>query len=547
MVVVGLCAQTMPAQAQVTGRATLQTTAQPTSDPTTLLGLEEPAGGDPQNMPLLTLDDVLRAVDNAPDILVAWQQVEQAQAGVRRAWAAVLPSLAVSGGYTHNCTAGGPDVVQCGDRVASFQSREQTDQQALLFESIADVIGVAADFATSADEQDRLRREQQALRDAAANARNTETKPVVVQPASVWAATATLNVPLVVPRAYPAMMNADTALQVARMAREQALNTLRLQALRGYLSLVTADRLTEAARRQRDALLLHKEATAARVQAATAPALALKRAELDVLRAEQNLDQLMATTQGARAAVALLVGRSSGFRVELPTRLQLPVPTQNVDELVEQAWAQRPEMLLAQQQKILAERAVWDAWAQFLPSVGALVTARVTSFTQGFVSDPITGTLSLQASLPLYDGGLRYAAMRDANSRVQEQEIRVRQTHDRIAAQVRGNLREVAVRERAALLSAQALAVASEADEQAQASYQAGVGTALDASDAAVLRANAENDALRAELDVAQARAGLLFVVGRPLSMEQPAPSTTTTAVEATPWPNAATATPPGP
>jgi outer membrane protein len=500
---------------QTSARASLGSVSSTVGDPTALLGLPEPAQG---QRVVISLAELLAAVDAAPDVRVAVEQVHQADASVRRAWAGVLPNLQAVGSYTHNCLAGGEDVISCGDRTSNFNTSEQSAQQATLFDGLAEVIGLAADFASSADEEQRLRQQQTELRDAAAAARTTTPKSIVVQPASVWAGAATLTVPLLNPRAYPLIANANTSVRLADHAKEQVRSVLRLQATRGYLALATADKLVVAGERQLGALRLHRDATAARVEAATTPMLALRRAELDVLRAEQNLDQLQGAAEAARASLGLLLGKTEAFAVELPEVMPGAVVAGTEQELVEQALQARPDVAVARAQQTLAEGAVWDAWTQFMPSVGAVASARVTSFTQGFVSDPITATLSVQATLPLYDGGLRYAALHDANSRVTEQEIRLRQTTERVGAQVRGNLREVRMRERSWLLAKQALVVAIEADEQAKAAFDAGVGTAVDASDATVIRANAENDALRAELDVVAARAGLSFVVGQPLN-----------------------------
>ena len=123
----------------------------------------------------------------------------------------------------------------------------------------------------------------------------------------------------------------------------------------------------------------------------------------------------------------------------------------------------------------------------------------------------------LSASLPLYDGGLRYAAMHESSSKSTEESVRLRQVQDRVRAQVRGNLRDVAVRITALRLSQQALEVSREAQAQAQALFDAGVGTALDLSETNFAVFVAETDAVRAELDLATARLGLQWALGDPL------------------------------
>ena len=153
-----------------------------------------------------------------------------------------------------------------------------------------------------------------------------------------------------------------------------------------------------------------------------------------------------------------------------------------------------------------------------MPSVGLTASARATSFTQGFVRDPVTGVLTISATLPLYDGGLRYASLDESTSRATEERIRLQQLEDRVASQVRGNIRDVSVRIEANALAQEALVVAKEAQAQAQALFDAGVGTSLDLTETNVAVFAAETEALRAELDLAMARIGLRFAVGDSLT-----------------------------
>jgi outer membrane protein TolC len=136
----------------------------------------------------------------------------------------------------------------------------------------------------------------------------------------------------------------------------------------------------------------------------------------------------------------------------------------------------------------------------------------------------VTGVLNLSATLPLYDGGARYAALDDGNSRVTEEKIRLRQLEERVAAQVRGSARDVGVREEAARLALEALTVAREAQAQAQALFDAGVGTALDLTETNVAVFGAETDALRTELELAMAHLGLRWAVGEPLQESSTSP-----------------------
>jgi len=482
-------------------------------DASGLLGLKEPAG----TAQVLRLDDAVRfALESAPDSRIATERVVQQGAGLRRAWALLLPSLTVSGAYAHTCT-GGQNGVDCGDRTTSLVDQDTINQQALLFDSLADIVGIAADNATDPDDAANFRNQQIELQGAADDFRKTDTTPVVVQPASQLSGQMTFTLPLLNPRAYPALLNAYDGVDAARLARDQAQQTLVFAVIRTYYAAVTAERLRDASQRQVELTTTQKTNVQARVDAATQPKLALKRAELELLRARQALAQTTSAADNAIGVLGALIGKTERFLLEPPGPVP-PVDVKDAETMVERALTDRPEVRTQRTVLQITERSLTDAWAQFLPSVALSASARVTSFTQGFVRDPVTGVLTLSASLPLYDGGVRYAALDESSSRITEERVRLRQIEDRVAAQVRGNLRDVTVRQDSLALAQESLAVAREAQSQAQALFDAGVGTALDVSETNFAVFAAETEALRAELDVAQARLGLRWAVGEPLS-----------------------------
>lgn len=470
----------------------------------------------------MTLDELLAGVGEAPDARVARERVAQGEAARRRAWALLLPSLSMSGAYTLTCT-GGAGGVDCADRTATVGDPKAIEQQTLLFRSLADIFGAAADAAVDPDDQARYRAQQQELSSAADDlAGRASAAPVVVQPASQLAGQVTLAVPLLNPRAYPALLNAGDGKTVAELGVQQARQSLGLVVVRGYYAAWTAVRLVAVSERQVALADQQRAAVAARVAAATQPPLAQKRAELELLRAKQTLAVARAAADNAVASLGAALGRTEMFALAAPPSSP-PVPVGDEAALVERALQERVEVRVQRLSVAIAERGTLDAWMQFVPTVGMSATARATSFTSGFVKDPVTGVVSLSASVPLYDGGARYAALDDASSKTSEERVRLQQLQDRVAAQVRGNRRDVAVREEAVLLARQALAVATEAHTQAQALFDAGVGTALDLSDTAVAVFAAESEAVRAEGELAVARSSLRWALGEALV------STTTT------------------
>ncbi|MBI1948468.1 MAG: TolC family protein [Deltaproteobacteria bacterium] len=494
------------------GAAPASATPRATGEASGLMGLAEPATRE-----VLTLEAVLAAANQgAADAKVAVERVVQQEATLRRAWAAVLPTLGVGASYSLTCLGSGAAGLSCEDRTASFTDPDAAERQAQLFEGLASTLELGAQVEPDPQKQQDLLDQAAELRASAAQIREqaANAKPLVVQPANVLSATVALNVPLFNGRAFPLLFNAIDAVDVAKQAQGQVRVALRYAATRGYFGALTARKLVGIAERQVESAGKHVEATRARVEAATQPPLALRRAELDVLRAKQQATSARAAYDGAVAALGLVMGREQAFDVTDAPALPAP-PGNDEATLIEAALAARTDVAAQRLSLQIAGRGELDAWMMFLPSINLSASARGTSFTSGFVDEPVTGALAVSAQLPLYDGGVRYAALKDGASRTREARIRLVELEDRVKAQVRGNLRELRDREASLGLSREAAAVAALAHEQAQAMFDAGVGTALDVSDTALAQFVADNELARAELELQLARAGLSYVLGQ--------------------------------
>lgn len=496
-------------------------TARPLGEAGGLLGLAEPT-----TRTALSLDEVLAAAArDAADVRSAAERVVQQEASLRRAWAAVLPTLSAGASYSLTCLGSGQAGLSCEDRTASFTDPEAAERQAQLFEGLASTLELGAQVEPDPQKQQELLDQAAELRGSAAEIREgaANAKPLVVQPANVLAATVSLNVPLFNGRAFPLLFNAVDAVELSRRAEAQVQAALRYSATRAYFGAVTARKMVGIAERQVESAARHREATRVRVEAATQPPLALKRAELDHLRARQQLTASRAAYEGAIAALGLVLGRQEAFDVADPGALPDPsagdaaagdAAAGDAAALIERALSSRADVAAQRLSLQVAGRGELDAWMMFLPSVNLNASARGTSFTSGFVDEPVTGTLSITAQLPLYDGGVRYASLKESASRLREARIALTQLEDRVRAQVRGNLRELRDRAESLALAREAAEVARLAHEQAQAMFEAGVGTSLDVSDTALAQFLADNELARAELDLQLSRAGLRYVLG---------------------------------
>ncbi|MFZ9886276.1 MAG: TolC family protein [Myxococcota bacterium] len=495
----------------------------PTMSPEALFGL-----ADDGPVEVLSLEELWsRAAQGSFDLRIAHEKVVQQQAQVRRAWSFLLPNVSLGGSYTYNCTFGRADALaDCGDQTVEFVSEEQLDQQALLFRALGQILGQVAELEDDPATRTELSSQSEGLLGAAdqLERRKESAQPIVVQPAHVFGGSLQVTMPVFNGRSLPLLQNAYAAVDAVSLANRQASNALLLAVTRAYYTAATAKKMVQIAAAQQESSNRHRAAVQSRGELDALPPLQLRRAELDVIRAEQALRQAEAGYRGAIASVGQLAGIRNRFDIEEPARGIFRQAPRGEEELFELARAARPELRAQKIALQIAERSRLDAWMSFLPSVNLVGQARATSNVSGFIASPVQGALLLTASLPLYDGGARYAALEESASRIREALLQIRQVEDRILGQVRGNLEQVTLRSQALTLAEAAVSVARETQSQASALYEAGAATALDVSDANLGLSLAEAELARAQLDLEQADLGLAYVTGT-FPREGPAPA----------------------
>lgn len=485
----------------------------PSASPDALFGLR------PSDAPAtISLEDALQlAATQSFDLRIAREKVVQQELQVQKAWAMLLPNLNAGGNYTFNCigTEGAP-FLSCDDQTISFASEEQLDQQKLLFSSLGEILRQVAGFEQDPARQAELGQRADQLFDTADEFERAkgDIQPIVVQPAHVVTGNLTLSMPLFNGRAWPLLQNAQTAVEAVDLAGNQARAALLFAVARAYYGAYTTRRMWQASREQLASAEAHRSAVTERVALNAASPLVLRRADLDVIRAEQGVRAAESAYRLAIGGLGNLIGVQTFFDVGEPPPQVAIESEHGVDQLLSLAYQARPDLRAQKLALTIADRNRVEAWMQFLPSFNLVAQGRATSNVNGFVATPFTGAVMVTASVPLYDGGTRYVNLKETASRIREELLRVRQLEYRIEGQVRGNVSDLSLKAQALGLAREAVAVAQQTRDQAQSLYDVGAATPLDVSDANLAVYFAEMDLLRAELDLQQARLGLAYTVG---------------------------------
>lgn len=409
--------------------------------------------------PVLPLADALeQAREKSPDLATVLERVVQAQNNVQRAWATLQPTLTATGSLTYNSVG------------------------ALQF----------------------------------TNGAITEGK----KDAEVGALNFAWNIFNF--RALPTIQSAYQQIDVAKLTETQQRRELLLNVASTYYSGLALRELAQVAQRQAQATRDHAVDAQARYEAGLVQLSAALRARIDYLRADEETRRAQFSYAASKSQLAALIDRrDTAFELAPPQE-----PPQEIrgtfGALIEQALKDRPEMAAARANEEIAARLKTDAWAQFLPTLALTANARYNDPASAYHTQPNgsvvaqkdTWAVAVAITLPLYDGGFRYVALKDADSQIRQAKAETRGQAARIEDELRRAQLDL---ESARALRDEAestLSVSRENERLIKAQFEAGTASQVEVSDAEAALYQSESTALQQRLAVQIAALRLAKAVG---------------------------------
>ncbi len=416
----------------------------------------------PDEGPVLPLASALEhARVQAPDLAVALERVRQAENNVQRAWSALQPTLNAIGTVTYNSV---PSTIFTVTPAPPGGGPPGFDVTAGSNWSRAGSLQFAWDV---------------------------------------------LNF-----RAFPALATAKQQVDVARLTETQQRRELLLSVASTYYSALALRELAQVAARQTRAVRDHAVEAQARYEAGLIQLSAALRARIDFLRADQETRRAQFSYAAAKSQLAALLDRrDTAFEVAAPA--QAPEELRGTfRELIERALAERPEIAAARANEEIAARLKTDASAQFLPTVAVTANGRYNNPAISSNGEKGTWAVALSLTLPLYDGGFRYVALKDADSQLRQARAQTRSERARIEDELRHAMLDLesarALREEAE----QALVVSRENERLIRAQFAAGTAAQVEVSDAESALFQSESNALQQRLAVQISALRLAKAVG---------------------------------
>ncbi|MEI9986020.1 MAG: TolC family protein [Aliidongia sp.] len=292
---------------------------------------------------------------------------------------------------------------------------------------------------------------------------------------------------------------------------------------RDYFALGAARGRLRVAQQALKAAQIVEDAAQIRRRHGLATVVELAQARRQTAQAQFNLERATGSEHSAYAALIASVGVAPSTRIQTADSSDQalpPAPSGDVDQLVEDALSNRPDIVATLGKLHAAEAGLASARADYYPTVGldAQVFENLGALsTQGSryysVSEPGANVL-VKLSLPLFDGGTRDAKLATARSEIAAAHASLDQARDSAVQQVNDaydGLRTSFAEYAAALPLNEAAQTAYDAALDA---YRHGVGTFTDLANDETALSQAQSEKEDAHANVFTAAAALAFATG---------------------------------
>lgn len=454
--------QAPPQGAPVTGQAAAQNPAQATSPLPVAPTIDDPMLAAPPRAKteISSWEEALKHVRaRSTDLRIALQEIERAEGQSRVAFAGVLPTINGTAQYTHNI-----------------------------------ITNQSAQFA------------------GLGPGGTPTTRPVRTPFPDFVTAQAQIIQPVIAPRAWYAIGTADRAIDVSKLTVEDAKRVIAVNVADKMVLVVTAERVSELNRLGLKNALTRLELTTRRAALGGGTGLDVVRARQDVELARATLVTGDESLRQAREALGLAVG--------LPEQVGVP-PTVNLNGLEADARRsckqapnidERPDVAALRGRAELAGRAHNDVKYQFSPTVDVRSAIATTTVDTGAAPNT-TWNVQAVLTVPLWEGGARYGALRTTTAEQIQAEERLEAQRRTATIQVVQAQRAVTVADERRRVAASTRDLAAENDRLTRAAYVEGRGTSLELVAAAQALRDAEIQLAQRDLDLVRARVAAVLAL----------------------------------
>jgi outer membrane protein TolC len=347
---------------------------------------------------------------------------------------------------------------------------------------------------------------------------------VVIQQQDTFAAQTSITQPIFLARAFTTIKSAYKGYDLAKLTTENAQDYLLNNVELAYYGALTAQKFVDIAEESLQIRKEHLRDATSKFEVGDSTKFNVLRAEIDANNAEEDLKRAQNSLSIAKEIVRLLCGMNKEeFSLVEPEPLK--PPQEDIDAFINRALKTRRDLRSARLSLELGELANKDAWFRFLPTLGFTGTFSWANI-KGFSDKYYTWNVMFGLSVPLYDGGLRYAFINEARSQIRDAEIQIEDTTRSIRSEIRQLWLTMEMASANLEKARQSSVLAKEQVELARSSFEAGAVTNLEVLDANstlfISRMNEAQEELNLEVSI--------FKLFQALTTFNPSVSTTASA-----------------
>jgi outer membrane protein TolC len=395
--------------------------------------------------PPLPLEDAKAlAKKNSPTLQIAKENLYQAELLIDKAWVMVKPQINAAGTYTHYNT-----------------------EMSLMF---PDFTSIGFDEETCGPDWD-----------PASLFCFTRFEDRVIQKQDSFGLVATISQPIFMAQSISTIKNAYNSYDLAQINTENAEEYLLHSVEVAYYGALATRKFLDIAKQAVEIRQEHLKVAQAKFEVGETAKIAVLRAEIDVNQSEQDVKRAENSLALAKEAIRLLIGHYEDFSLVPPEPPRRPAET--IEKYIQKAMAHRRDLTSAKLELSIAEQLKNDAWYRFLPQLVATGMYRLSD-VKGFTDRYDQWQVGLTLSVPIYDGGLRYAYLKEAKSKIREATIKIEETEQAIASEIRQLWLKMEMAEANLIKARRSVELAEEQVELAKASFEAGTSTNLEVLDA---------------------------------------------------------------
>ena len=341
--------------------------------------------------------------------------------------------------------------------------------------------------------------------------RTVDDEEIVVQALNAVSGVATVDATLLDVRAFPVARSATRNLEAQENASAEIRRTLAYEVAETFFSVLSAERLRDAASRRIEVAQATVSDARIRLEAGLASSNDLTRSELELATARLSLTQSESLVRTERLSLGYLIGAPADRPLVEPDAEPADGDAEALERIAVQSRADLKELeLRAEALRLLA----LEPKLRFVPTLGLRGTYRGTN-EAGLSGRETDWNVAALFSWEVFDGGVRYAQAAAREAEYREALYAADALKRRIGLEVRTARADLETA-RAALEQAEVRArVAEQNAREVRVRYSEGLATALEQADATASAFEASAELARQRFALGVARLSLSQSLGR--------------------------------